>query len=521
LNIKKGDQERAEKVLAECITRNVDDVKILTLYTTIVRRQGRTKEALQFVGKALEIFPLYYPALFEKMLCLKGTDEFEEAMVECKRVVFANQEKVLEVAIGYLNGGFFEEAKEILEMATWEHKNDVLMDYYLGFVYGKLGDAERRDKQYEMGNSKKCDYVFPHRVEEVDILSDVKSKTESPNPSYYLGNLYFHLGRFDEAVSEWEIARKKKMRYFVLSRNLGYAYYHLKRSRKAEEMYREALRLNPMEYRLYFEFYSDLVTTFGVTNETVRILDEANNRLKKTSLSAVLADALVEMGEYEKALEILRNNAFVPYEGYCGYWEIFVQANVRKGVELLEKGKWDEALRNFQDALTYPANLGVGAPHIQYRHEAMQKFWFGECLRLKGDMDGAKKVWKSVFKQLTFNQYETYYKGMILMRLGETKKASILFKKLLDRSSTQEKVLLALKRKMPNEMFLLADYDKKLALLLSEKCLANMGLGKMEDAGVEFRKAIRITKNLGHYKWLYKINNSGYLFNYQKTKKQK
>jgi len=508
LNIKKRNVEMAEKILAECIKKCSDDIKIFTLYAAILRIQERAEEAIEFVEKALKIFPLYYTALFERLLCVKGTDKFDDANSEFKRIVLASDEKVLEVAKDYLNYGLFEDAKELLEMKVSDGKSSPLIHYYLGFVYEKLGNTRKREEQYKIGSSKSCDYVFPHRVEEIEILQSVKAENNSPNPSYYLGNLYFYLGRFNDAVNEWELARKNKLRHPVLLRNLGYAYYRLQRREEAVEMYRQAKDLiDTVDYRLFLESYN-VSKTFGVTEEMIKTLEEVANKFKKSSLWAVLADAFVEVGEYEKALGILKTHQFVPTEGYYGYWDIFVEANVRKGVDLLKADKYDEALEHFQEALTYPSNLGVGAPYISRRHEAMQKFWLGECLWLKGDKNSAIEMWKSISTQETFSPYEIYYKGQVLRKLGRVEEADILFESLLNRNSTQEKVLLNLKRRIPKEVFFLSGYDQRLALCYCGKMIAYYGIGKKREGSKEFRKAFAITKDLGHYKWLYNVGFS-------------
>lgn len=502
LNIKKAKNDEAEEILLEGIKKNPEDLRILTLYATILRRQGRIGEALKFLETALEISPLYYRALFERSMCLKKTNKFDKTDSEFRRIVLANDEKVLETAKDYLPVGFFEEAIKILEMGISNQRNSPLIYYYLGFAYEKLGDTIRRDKYYKIGNSQSCDYVFPHRLEDIDILQSVKAETTSPNLNYYLGNLYFGLGRFNDAISEWEMARQKKMQYSVLYRNLGYAYYHLRRSKNARDMYKMAARLDPTNYRLYSEYY-DVVTVLGTTKEIVNTLESATNKSRKDVLLAKLSAMYVEIGKYEESLKILKNNTFTPSEGYYGYWEIYGEANVRRGVELIKTNNHDEALGYFQQALIYLARLGVGAPYISNRHEAMQKFWLGKCYALIGDKNKAEKIWKSIFTQKNFTQYEIYYKGLVLKNLGKIKEANVLFKNLLKQSFLQEKGLLDIKKEIPGQHFLLADYDQKLASVYCNKMVAYMGLGEKRKVTGEFKKALRITKNLGHYKWLY------------------
>ncbi|OYT32002.1 MAG: hypothetical protein B6U94_01185 [Thermofilum sp. ex4484_79] len=503
INVRRKEYERAEEILKEITERNSKDMKSLFLYIVVLRKLGKLNKALEIAKKTLDMFPFYYPILSEWMLCAKGTEEYEEAKSEFKRIVLAKDQKVLEVAKEYMNAELFEEAEDVLKMAISSGIDTPMIHYYLGFVYEKTGRLNERDKEYKIGNSKNPDYIFPHRLEEIEILESVENATGNPKPSYYLGNLLFYLRRFKEAVKEWEEAREKGLRYSILYRNLGYAYYTVYRdAQKALEMYKEAIRLDPLNYRLYLE-YDEVCAWLGLTSKRIRTLEDARKKIRKDSILAKLSSAYVDAGKYDAALEILTTNTFTPAEGYYGYWNIYVEALIRRGVEKMEKGELKEALEDFLSAFKYPSNLGVGAPYPPRRHEAMQRYWLGECYLALGEKEKALKVWNEIFIQERLTPIEEYYKGLILKKLGKEEEAKQYFEDILLKASQREKKIIKFKKSVPPEYFIFLNYDKQLALCRCIKATAYLGLMRNEEALKEFRKARRITKDLGHYNWIY------------------
>ncbi len=246
LNLLQGKTEPAEEILREATARNAADVRTMSLYAAVLRRCGKHAEGLQAAKKALAVMPFYYPALFERMLCAKETGEHEEAKAEFERVVLVDTQKVLEVAKEYIGAGLYHEAEEALKTKIARGPEDPMTHYYLGFVHAKTGKPDKRDKEYQAGNALEPAFVFPHRTEEIEILKSVQNATGAAVADYYLGNLLMYARRFDEAVRLWETAKKKGLRYPVLYRNLGYAYYTIYRDgKKAMANYKKAIGLDP------------------------------------------------------------------------------------------------------------------------------------------------------------------------------------------------------------------------------------------------------------------------------------
>lgn len=493
IKIINGEYAKAEGLLSEVLERNGKDINCLFMYAAVSRRQGKIQEALKSVRKALAIMPLYYPALAERMMCSKGLEEYKEAAAEFKRVVLAETTKILEVAKEYICAGFYQEAEEVLKMGLGNNPNGPMIHYYLGFIYEKIGKLKERDEAYRQGNSKSPDYVFPHRLEELEILRSVKETTGEPKVSYYLGNLLFSVARFKEGVEEWETAKRKGLRYFALHRNLGNAYYTIYRdAKKALMEYETAIGMDSLNHRLHLE-YDEICSWRGLTEKRIVTLEKAREEIKKRSILARLFSAYLEKGEYEKVLEILTKNDFTPGEGGFYARDKFVDAHIRKGVKNLREKKYKEALEDFQQSLQFPKNLDAGAPYPPNRHEAMQRYWLGECYFALGEKGKARKNWEEIFIQKKFTPEENLYKGLALRRLGKRKEALSVFRNDLKEFSEKEKNLLAFKKIAP-EYFHALNYDNMLATYYHIKTLSYLGLGRRREARVEFKKAQKITK---------------------------
>ena len=484
IKVRNGEYEKAEEVLREVVERDSKDFKCTFLLAAVLRKQKKVKEALDIVKKALEAFPLYYPLLSELMLCS------EEGKPEFERIVLSEEQKLLEAATEYINIDFYEDAKKILEIGASKGLNGPMVHYYLGFVCERLQQKEEAGRHYQAGDLKNPERVFPHRLIEEEILRSVIQRTGSPKARYYLGNLLFHLGRLEEAIGEWENAEESGFKYSILHRNLGFAYNRLYRDcERALKEYEKAIAIDQDNYRLYLEYY-DVCRWTKLVEKAVKTLEEARTRIKKDSILAALSSAYIDTGKNDEAIKILEENTFTPAEGYYGYWEMFVEAHVRRGLERVNRRRYEEALKDFLNALTYPRNLGVGAPYAPHRHEAKQRYWAGQCYLLMGEKKKARKMWKSILTQKFFNIDEAYYKGLALKMLGRKREALKLFKDMLKEAMKREEEIASLKREIPEEYFNALNYDKKLMEARCRKIIAYLGLGMNREAVVELRKVL-------------------------------
>ena len=101
----------------------------------------------------------------------------------------------------------------------------------------------------------------------------------------------------------------------------------------------------------------------------------------------------VDSVRFEEALDLLESTpCFVNWEGGSLPWELFSKAHVGRGVQRFRNQQPTAALQDFDAALTYPDNLGVGrAPTHEH---AAAHYWRGQALASLGRVDDAKAAWR-------------------------------------------------------------------------------------------------------------------------------
>jgi len=101
----------------------------------------------------------------------------------------------------------------------------------------------------------------------------------------------------------------------------------------------------------------------------------------------------VDEKRYDEAVNLLESTPyFVTCEGQTITWDLFNKAHIERGLIRLEDKKYDAALSDFEAALTYPDNIGVGRSNKP--PEARAQYWRGKALEGLGRIDDARSAWK-------------------------------------------------------------------------------------------------------------------------------
>jgi len=464
-----GEYKEAEKMFRRSVQEYEFNVKSLSMLSLALRKQGKDEQALEVVEKAYDIMPLDYLVLAERYF-LSSDNEFE-------RVVFTDSQKALEVSKDYIFAGSFEDASRILEEALDQELSNPMIYYYIGYILNRTGNVDGATEYYKEGGKKKIDYVFPHRLEEITILEDVVNTVpSSPAPQYLLGNVLFYKGRLEEGLEKWERAYELGLRDAVLCRNIGYARAKLaKETDESIDMYLEAINLDPQNFMLYIEL-DDIYCRVGRFSERLKLLENVPEEARRGPLLARRASAYIDVGEYNKAIDMLLGTFFEPMEGYYGYWEIYVDALLGKGLTLLKSKKLEEAAKCFMDATEYPKNLGIGAPHPKYRKDVMQLHYAGLVYEKMRNIAAAEKIWHQALQRTPRLASEhSIFKALILRKLGREEESRSLIRKIIAATSAD------------------AHYTIGLAYLAEGR--RDEGLKKIDEA-------LEVTKADRHARWV-------------------
>jgi tetratricopeptide (TPR) repeat protein len=247
--------------------------------------------------------------------------------------------------------------------------------------------------------------IFPHHAELLPALFASQDTGDSGGQAPLLmGHLLFHLGRHQEARQLWEQAATSPDLEVIACRALGMASLHLQRDTAAARQFlTRAHRRDPTDTIVARDLARVLFQLADQAAEEAAkrdLLIEARDSLRaafaqgrgRSDVVALLARAHNRLGAPADTAQLLDTVRVTIWEGGREVHDLFEEAHLALGDGHLSAGRAAEALREFDRALEYPANLATGRlestrdAHIHYRR--------GQAFKALGQLDEAKKAWK-------------------------------------------------------------------------------------------------------------------------------
>jgi hypothetical protein len=131
---------------------------------------------------------------------------------------------------------------------------------------------------------------------------------------------------------------------------------------------------------------------------------------------------LTQERQYDRALGLLMDYNFKPWEGGVQVHEMYVAANLQKGLRAMDQNTPAVAEAAFRKGLEYSHNLGAGKPDKPHDEEIW--FWLGEALRSEGKPDVARDAWTHAADEgQDGSPVASLYRGLALRRLGQNEAA--------------------------------------------------------------------------------------------------
>lgn len=255
---------------------------------------------------------------------------------------------------------------------------------------------------------------------------------------YYLGNLLYDKKRYGEAIREWEASVKLEPSFAVPWRNLGIAYFNVRKDADAAlAAYENAFNANPSDARLLYEADQLRKRTGVCASQRLAILESHRHLVsQRDDLTVELITLLNQTGRAAQALQMLLSRRFNPWEGGEGLVSgQYVWAHVLIGRSLLEQSDAQQALDHFSAARVYPQNLGEGK-HLLTR-EAHLDYFSGVALFQMGREDEARKYWTRAAADDGPITWLSYYRAMGLDALNRKADAANLLRQIYDFAQKQ------------------------------------------------------------------------------------
>jgi tetratricopeptide (TPR) repeat protein len=488
----KGDFQKALDQINKSLSTNSVNNSAIALKASIQRSLGDFEGAKTTIASVIKSDPLDFRTANENYLIAKRSDNplnSEKLYTDLNRKMRDFDQNYLELAVGYINDGFFTEAEDVLK--RFKGKNQEI-SYWLGYIQDKNGNKTEAEKQFKEGSDQSVDYGFPYRLESEKVLRMAsKYQPDNAKPWYYLGNLLYDK-QPQKAIEYWENAVKLDPSLAIGWRNLGWGYYQyshdLEKAINAYEKAFEVKKDDPV-------YYAELDPIYELNNTPIEKrakLFEAKNEIVKQRDDAFVREIIVLnlAGQSEKAVEYLNKSNFHFREGSSRVRDITVDAHLLLGKKYLADKHNELALEQFLSTVGTPENSkssGSGdnrGPQINY--------YIGLAYETLGKKANAEKYYSlSSGQSLRENNYIRYYQGLSFLILGNKVKASEYFNALISEGDKQ------IKQRSDIDFF--AKFGEREAenVRLSNayllKGLGYKGLGDISAANENLKKAVELS----------------------------
>lgn len=473
LDCRKAAWTQALDHLDRALRVNTDNLRARDLRAVVLRKLGY--DATAYVKETLALDPLDVWArqlLGEPLTCDTQTR--------------------LDLVLDYARAGLRQEALVVLDGDPGTHP---LAHYYRNWLSGKAKIVRASS-----------DYCFPSRLEEIEILE--AAHPQDAKAPYYLGCLLYDKRRHEEAIQCWETSAKLDPDFSIVWRNLGIAYFNVRRQPvKARAAYEKAFQAAPHDARLLYE-RDQLWKRLG-TAPVIRLaaLEQHPELVRRRDDLTVELSGLYNLtGQHANALALMEKRKFQPWEGGEGLaFGQHVQTHLALGRQHLAEGESVHALAHFEAARQVPANLGEANHLLANQSDIL--YWCGEACAATGDRKAAKHWWtqaanfKGDFQDMSVRVFSelTYYSALALERLGRRAAARKLLRDLLAYAGELQKAPAKIDyfaTSLPTMLLFEDDLKKRQevkAMLL--RAQAQHGLGQKREARRLLRCVLKANPN--------------------------
>ena len=449
--LSKGENKQALEHLQQAVMLDPRDLKARTVLAVAERLNGDLKSAAARIDQVVTELPIDYLALREQYELSKAEGDEAKAKVaanQLQHLLSREPDAVLELAFDYLAIGQRQEAIDVLEnaiksgpsgnLATDKTRLHPLLYYTLGYLYDKTGERDRARAQYAFGMKGDPAFVFPHRLEEIEVLrAALDANKNDGRAAYYLGNVLASKNRDKEALAAWRDSVRLDPKNTIAQRNFARALWMAAQDKQAAAaQYQRAIEISPNDFRLYTEFDKLLAET-GATERRVKLFESAPAAvLAQSSAVQALAGAYIDAGRYTEAAELLSKTTFTSGEGEDAALGLYRKAHLGLARKYRAAGDHLKAAAEFAAVTEFPRNFGVGRPAMQSqaqfyvaaareydaagRREEAERWWTRAATEELNPPTQPEEPWSENY----------FYKAVALEHVGRAAEARKLYERL-------------------------------------------------------------------------------------------
>ena len=314
-----GRLNEAEQIYRQILEVTPENPDVLNLLGLIAQSKNIHTEAISLFAKALRQTPQYAPYLFNLGVSYEAIGKYHEALEAYTKVV--------------------QLAPAIKE--TY---------FKLGTIYKIMGNQPTAINYYNQALEKDKDYI--DALVAKALLSDIPEQTlqslcqkynKEPLPKYELSRFYIEHNQYAKALPLAEEIHQAFPNTPQFCYILGQIEEHINEKDKAEQLYRQAIRLNP-KYIDALNALAALLSRKSCYQEAEQLFKEVMN-LSPQNIAARInyADMLYHAGRLQEAVE--RYHEALPLAPNSP------ELSNNFGIILKDLGEYEEALGLFFNAL--------------------------------------------------------------------------------------------------------------------------------------------------------------------------
>ncbi len=507
ISIARKDYITALQQIDWSIDRNGRSNKARALKATILRKLGRTEEALAVCTEGLRR-DLFNLGLYHEQWLTYDKAGNSEAAINAKstllRLARNHATNYLEHALDNIAAGLYDEAISWLKLLP--ENSSPLQYYYLAWCCHHTGDAPAAMQYLRQAAAANPAYCFPNRMEDVNILQyAIRTNAADDKAPYYLGCLWYDKKQYDEAIDMWQESIRRGGQFATVHRNLGIALYNKRNDAKgALEHFEKAFSLDTTDARVLMEL-DQLHKRVGSP------VKERLARLEQYPAATALRDDLYLehaalynfIGEYEKALALILQRKFHPWEGGEGKVSgQYVYALTALAREDLAAGKPEAAIDKLQRAQEWPDSLGEGK--LFGIRENDVHYWMGKAYEMLHQPAEAAQYFQlatvgtsAPTAAMYYNDAppeKIFYQGLAWAALGNPDNAEGIFRNLIaygEQHAQDEVRIEYFAVSLPDLLIFEDDLNERNRLhCVFLKGLGYLGLGKETTAATAFKEVL-------------------------------
>ena len=392
-----GDYSKAVEAFETSVRLNPGDAEAKDHLLLALYASGNTKSAYKHAQARIAQDPTALAPM--AAMALQSNSAMAAFVREARAFVGEDDFEMLQTTLTFAELGLVNEASRLLKAACVEAvpqaQRSPISLYYLAYFSSLLPDKADAGAYLSQAAKTYRDYIFPSRPEMLEVLKyAIEANPRDAYAHLHIGNLYGHLGRLEEAAAHWRKAAELDPSLSITFRNLGlYAWAVEEDLAGAEQLYRKAIAARPKDQTLYRDL-ADILLAANRRPEAIKVLESTPaEKIRRADVIIMLAQTYLDEQRYGNAIDLLESTPyFVNWEGQTITWDIFNKALMERGCKRLEDKDFKAALQDFEAALTYPANIGVGRSNKP--QEAPAHYWMGKALEGLGRLEDARSAWE-------------------------------------------------------------------------------------------------------------------------------